>query len=91
LKAKQYKERIQGILVWFTVERLNIYNKKTRLYEKGDYICYYSFLDPCLFHIGELVKNHDCMPLMWKSEKQALKYARQHIKSNLNFNLQIKR
>lgn len=80
VKTGQYKERIGGILVWFTVERLNIYNIKTKLYDEGDYICYYSFVDPKESSPGKLIKDENSKPLSWKTEKETLKYARQHIK-----------
>ncbi len=64
--------------IWITIEQLVVFNKELNFYENiNEFLCYFKLSEPNNYIIGELFKDKNKIPKVFKSELEALDYAKE--------------
>lgn len=60
---------LKGRLIWLVVDSLRIYSKdQKKIATTGEHLCYFKLTEPTPFFYGELFRNKNRKPMLFKTE-----------------------
>lgn len=83
LKSKEMtiKEiQIKSTKVWLVIDQLRTYSEDLKfIAEKDEFLCYYKFSEPTPMIYGELLRDEEQKPRLFKSVNEAIEYTKEHL------------